>query len=156
MKRIAFAVCVAVLVLAVAVRAQTQTQPKSESVQHAEQELITLENGWNDAMVKHDWAFLDQIIADDYTGTDSAGIKSTKAQEIASLKSGDSVVTSAVADDFMVRVYGDVAVVTFRHTSKGEEKGKDTSGQFRITDTWVKSARRWQCVAGHSSRIAQK
>jgi ketosteroid isomerase-like protein len=81
---------------------------------------------------------------------------STKVQEIGNLKSGDSVVKYAVADDFMVRVYGDVAVVTFRHTSKGEEKGKDTSGQFRITDTWVKHAGLWRCVAGHSSRIAQK
>jgi hypothetical protein len=153
MKRIAIAVSVVVLVSAVAVWTQTPAQSKSGSV---EQELITLENGWNDSLVKHDWAFLDQIIADDYTGTDSDGIVSAKAQEMATLKSGETVVTSAVADDFKVRVYGDAAVVTFRFTDKSQSKGKDTSGQFRITDTWVKSAGRWQCVAGHTSRIAQK
>jgi ketosteroid isomerase-like protein len=153
MKRSAIAVCVVVLVFAVASIAQTPAKPKSASV---EQELIKLENSWNDAMVKHDWAFLEQILAADYTGTSSDGIVSTKAQEIATLKSGDSVVKYAVGDDFKVRIYGDVAVVTFLYTSKGESKGKDTSGQFRITDTWVKHAGRWQCVADHASKIAQK
>jgi ketosteroid isomerase-like protein len=61
-----------------------------------------------------------------------------------------------VADDFKVRVYGDAAVVTFRITYKSQSKGKDTSGQERITDTRVKLAGRWQCVASHESRIAQK
>jgi ketosteroid isomerase-like protein len=153
MKRIVFAVGLVVLVFGVAILAQTQTQPKSGSV---EQELMKLENGWNDALVKHDWAFLERIWADDVGITDSDGIFSTKAQELAKLKSGEEVLTSAVADDFKVRVYGDVAVVTFRITYKSRSKGKDTSGQERITDTWVKLAGRWQCVASHESRIAQK
>jgi ketosteroid isomerase-like protein len=153
MKRIAFALSVMVLVFAVAIQAQT---PAQTEVEHATQELITLENGWNDALVKHDWAFLDQILADDYITTDSDGVVSTKVQEIAKLKSGEITVTSAVADDFRVRVYGDAAVVTFRYTDKSQSKGKDTSAQERITDTFIKLAGRWQCVAEHVSRIAQK
>jgi hypothetical protein len=153
MKRIAIVAGLAVLVLAVAVSAQT---PAQTEIEHATQELITLENGWNDALVKHDWAFLDQILADDYISTDSDGIVSTKAQAMANLKSGEIVVTSAVADDFKVRVYGDAAVVTFRNAEKSQSKGKDTSGQERITDTWVKLAGRWQVIAEHVSRIAQK
>ncbi len=153
MKRIAIVAGLAVLVLAVAVSAQT---PAQTEIEHATQELITLENGWNDALVKHDWAFLDQILADDYISTDSDGIVSTKAQAMANLKSGEIVITSAVADDFKVRVYGDAAVVTFRNAEKSQSKGKDTSGQERITDTWVKLAGRWQVVAEHVSRIAQK
>lgn len=153
MKRIAIVAGLAVLVLAVAVSAQT---PAQTEIEHATQELITLENGWNDALVKHDWAFLDQILADDYISTDSDGIVSTKAQAMANLKSGEIVITSAVADDFKVRVYGDAAVITFRNAEKSQSKGKDTSGQERITDTWVKLAGRWQVVAEHVSRIAQK
>jgi hypothetical protein len=149
MKRIAIAVSVAVLVFGAAVLAQTQTGG-------VEQELMKLENGWNDALVKHDWAFLERIWADDVGITDSDGILSTKAQELAKLKSGEEVLTSMVADDFKVRVYGDAAVVTFRITYKSQSKGKDTSGQERITDTWFKLAGRWQCVASHESRIAQK
>ena len=153
MKRFVIAVGVVVLVFAVAIWAQKPAQTKSGSV---EQELIKLENGWNDALVKHDWAFIDGILADDYITTDSDGVVATKAQEMANLKSGESVVTSAAADDIKVRVYGDTAVVTFRNTDKSQSKGKDTSGQYRITDTWAKHGGRWQCVAEHISKITQK
>ncbi|HEX2695698.1 MAG TPA: nuclear transport factor 2 family protein [Acidobacteriota bacterium] len=153
MKRLAVAVCAVVLVLAVAAWAQTAAQPKSGSV---EQELIKLENGWIEAVVKSDSAFLDRILADDITETDPEGNVLTKVQDLAEVKSGAYVITSGVMDDIKVRVYGDTAVVTGRNTIKGQYKGKDISGQTRWTDTWVNHAGRWQCVATHSSRIAQK
>jgi ketosteroid isomerase-like protein len=153
MKRIAFAVCVVVLVLAVAVLAQTPAQPKSGSV---EQELIKLENEWADAALKHDFAFLERIYADDFILTGFDGVVSTGAQDIASLKSGEVVFTSFVVDNMKVHVYGDSAVVFGRSTIKGQFKGEDFSGQYQWTDTWIKKAGRWQCVASHSSKIAQK
>jgi len=44
----------------------------------------------------------------------SKSLSSTKAQYIASAKSGESMVTSAVNDEIKVRFYGDAAVVTGR------------------------------------------
>jgi ketosteroid isomerase-like protein len=153
MKRIAITVCVVVLVLAVAVQAQIPAQTKSGGV---EQELIKLENEWADAWVKSDVAFFERIEADDYTYTACEGSVWTKAQDLALLKSGQDVITSWVLADMKVRVYGDAAVITGRATVKETYKGKDVSRQERWTDTWVKRAGRWQCVAGHSSEIAQK
>jgi ketosteroid isomerase-like protein len=72
------------------------------------------------------------------------------------LKSGEDAVTSAVADDFRGRVYGDAAVVIARLTYKMRVEGREISSQERFTDIWVKLAGRWRCVATHSSRIAQK
>jgi hypothetical protein len=43
-----------------------------------------------------------------------------------------------------------------RVTSKEKYKGQDVSGQSQWTDTLIKRAGRWQIVASHSSRIAQK
>ena len=67
MKRIVFAVGLVVLVFGVAALAQTQAQPKSGSV---EQELVKLENGWGEAIVKRDAASIDilrdRIIADEF------------------------------------------------------------------------------------------
>ena len=126
---------------------------QSESV---EQELIQLEKGWNEALIKHDWAFIDWILADDYTTTDSEGIIVNKAQEMVILETGEEAVTSVVADDFKVRIYGDTAVVTYRWTYKGQYRGKESAGQERYTDTWIRRDGRWQCVAAHASRIAQK
>lgn len=124
----------------------------------AEQELIKLENGWNDAMVNHDWEFFNQILADDYTGTDFDGNIGTKPQFLESLKSGESVMTSSITDNMKVRIYGDAAVVTGRTTTVNEQyKGKDISGQYQWTDMWVKDyLGHWRCVAEHVSRIAQK
>ena len=156
MKRIAFAVCVVVLLFAVAILAQTSAQQTKEIAEHTEQELITLENEWAKSVVKLDLAFMERILADDYTWTDPEGKIHTKAEEIASIKSGQGVVTSCVSDDVKVRVYGDAAVVTGITTQKGMVEGKEVSGQFRWTDTWVKIAGRWQCVADHVSNIPQK
>jgi ketosteroid isomerase-like protein len=150
MKCTTFGVGLIVLVLGAAIVAQTQTES-------AEQQLIKLETEWNnEALVKHDWAFVDGILADDYITTDSDGVMATKAQEMAILKSGEEEVMSAKADDFRVRIYGDAAVVTYRWTYKGKAKGKENTGQERYTDTWVRRGGRWQCVAVHASRIAQK
>jgi ketosteroid isomerase-like protein len=124
----------------------------------AEQELIKLENRWNDAIVKHDWAFFDQILAEDYISTNFDGSVGTKADFLEFLKSGESVMASSTVDDMKVRIYGDAAVVTGRFTTVKElYQGKDLSGQYRLTDTWVKDyLGHWRCVAEHVSRIAQK
>ena len=124
----------------------------------AEQELIKLENRWNDAIVKHDWEFFDQILADDYISTDFDGNVGTKADFLEFLRSGESVIASSIVDDMKVRIYGDTAVVTGRTTTVNEQyQGKDLSGQYRWTDTWVKYyLGRWRCVAEQISRIAEK
>lgn len=153
MNRIAFAVSLTVLAFAVAIQAQTPAQTKTGSV---EQELIKLENEWADAWVKSDVAFFDRIEANDYTWTAPWGEVWTKARDLALLKSGDSVITSWVLSEMKVRVYRDAAVVTGRCAVKETYKGKDVSDQYRWTDTWIKRAGQWQCVAGHSSVIAQK
>jgi ketosteroid isomerase-like protein len=150
MKRIGFAFCVAVLVFGVAILAKTQT----ESV---EQELIKLENEWVEAVVKRDTASLDRIIADDYIGiNDGSVFAPTKAQYIEYVKSIKEEILPVVIEEWKVCVYGDAAVVMARVTMKMRLAGKETTYQSRFTDTWVKRAGRWQCVAGHNSTIAQK
>jgi ketosteroid isomerase-like protein len=126
---------------------------QTESV---EQELIKQENEWADAWVKSDVAFYDRITADDYTWTSPWGWVATKASDLVLLRSGDDVVKSWALADMKVRVYGDAAVVTGRDTIKETYKGKDVNGQHRWTHMWIKRAGCWQCVAGHSSEIAQK
>ena len=149
MKRITTVVSVVGLVFGVAILAQTQTKS-------VEQELIKLVNDWMDAEVKGDLAFIDRFIAEDCVITDPAGVVWTKAQFLASLKSGEGAVKSAVLDNMKARVYGDTAVVTGRMTAKQTFKGNDISGQYQCTDTLIKKAGRWQCVAIHLSSIAQK
>jgi hypothetical protein len=121
-----------------------------------EQELIDLEKAWTEAVVKRDLAFFDRITADEHTLTAPDGTVMTKAQQVALVKSGEYTVTSAVQDAIKVWIYGDVAVVTGLCTEKSQFKGKDSSGQYRWTDTFIKRDGRWQCVATHASKVAQE
>jgi ketosteroid isomerase-like protein len=153
MTRIIVSVCVVVLVFAVATLAQTGEKPKGGS---AEQELLKLEKECGYALVKPNLAFLDRILAEDYMFTSPEGEVLTKAQMLAELKSGEDVVSSVVNLDMKVRVYGDAAVVTGHSIYRETVKGKDISGEYRWTDTWIGKGGRWQCVADHASKIAQK
>ncbi len=146
-----------VMVLAVACQAFAQAKPAAMAPSASvEKELIKLENDWNDAMVKRDMATLNRVMADDWTIIDPDGIIVTKAEFLASIKSGEDVFTSAVGDEWKVRVYVDAAVVLGRWTAKEQYKGKDVSGQYRYTDTWIKKAGRWQCVATAGTKIIKK
>jgi len=132
------------------------TKVKAAQAENAsvEQELIKLETELGDAWPKRDAASMDRMLADDYMGTGTDGSVWTKDQILELVKSDER--SSAVSDDWKVRVYGDVVVVMGRYTFKMQLEGKEVTGQERFTDTWVKRAGRWQCVAAHASRITQK
>lgn len=156
MNRIAIAISVLVLALAVSARMQIPAQPTTRS---AEQELIKLENEWAEAWRKGDVSFFERIEADDYTWTSPWGEVWTKARDLAfvqSIKPKKPVTRSQVIAEMKVRVYGEAAVVTGRDIIKEMHEGKEIISQERWTDTWVKRAGQWQCVAGHTSVITQK
>jgi ketosteroid isomerase-like protein len=52
-----------------------------------------------------------------------------------------------------VAVVGDSGIVQGEGTIKGSYKGKDMSGRYRWTDTYVKRDGVWQCVSSFSSKI---
>ncbi len=126
------------------------------SAQTVEQQLTKLENDWAKATITKDYAVLDKVMSDDFTSSgDPDGSVATKAQEIASMKSGEAVFSSYKYSDLKVRVYGTAAVVTGLQTFGMQMKGKDASGTFRFTDTWVKKGDSWQCVVEQSSKVVK-
>jgi hypothetical protein len=62
-------------------------------------------------------------------------------------------VESYSIDDMTVRVFGDTGVVTGSWTGKMTIDGKDASGAFRYTDTFVKRLGRWRAVASQDTRM---
>ncbi len=153
MKRSILIVSAAVLAAFIAIQAETLSKNQAEN---AEQEIIELEKHWGAAEVSRDVAFFDRILAPEYKFTTPEGVVWTRAQYLENLKSGDLAVISSTLEEIQVDVYGDVAVCFGRATSKAQLKGKDISSQYRFTDTWIRRAGCWQCVADHSSEIAQR
>lgn len=132
-------------------------QAKQSAAQNAVQEITALENAWNTAMQKHDASFYEHNMADSTIGTDEDGVVTDKAAFIANAKKSVSKLESLSFERFKVQVYGDTAVATGVNVIKGTNpKGKDISGKYPFTDTWIKLGGRWQCVASHNSKLPSK
>jgi ketosteroid isomerase-like protein len=85
-------------------------------------------------------------VADDFWQTTPEGVVQNKTQYLAALKATKD---TDMADEYSVRFFGDVAIMTHRGTVKGEKPL-----QYRSTHVWVNRGGKWQIVAHHSSDIA--
>jgi len=120
------------------------------------QEITALENAWNEAQMKNDAVWLDRNLAGSFIGTDEEGVVLDKAKTIANAKAKLAKIDAASTENLKVQVYGDAAIATGVNTAKGTYKGKDISGKYPWTDTWIKLGGRWQCVASHNSKLPSK
>jgi len=155
MKNVFLASVLVIVTVAVAQTGKETKKASSSSAGNVEQQLIQMEKQWAQAIVKGDEATLERLEADDITTTQDDGSVTTKKDDIANLKSGDTKYTSLTEDDFHVRTYGNAAVVTGRYATKGVTKGKEFETNGRFTDTWVKRNGRWQAVASQDTLIAK-
>ena len=119
----------------------------------AEQTLIALERGWNEAFYARDVEFLDSILADDFIVTYDDGGLGDKARELELAATFNQRVISATQEDFTVQVYDDAAVVWFTLRVVGIRRGQEAEISLRYTDVWVMRDGRWQCVASQSTRM---
>ena len=128
---------------------------KADQNSKEEQALIKLEREWNEAGKNRDKAALERILADDYISTDEAGQSNTKEQYIVAITQNLKV-ESYTLDDMTVKIYGDTAILIGRWTGTITDKGKDISGVYRFTDTFVKRRGRWVAIATQETRIPKK
>ena len=143
MKRIKF-VAPVLLVLATLAFAQDNKE---------QQQIKTLEEERNQAILKGDFAVIDRMTSEDYTFVTLRGEMRTKAEIVNGFKSGSFKYQSRTISDLNVRVYGDAAVVTGKSIQKGTENGKDYSGDYWFTRMYVKQGGRWITVALQTTPI---
>ena len=124
-----------------------------KAAQDTEATLMKMERDAAAALIKKDSAGFASIFADDAAFVGPDGALQTKAQLLADVKSGDLVIESTDIADFKVRVFGDSAVVTYTTNDKGKYKGRDITGRYRWTDTFVRRNGKWQIVAGQGTPI---
>ena len=110
-----------------------------------EQELLRLQDVWCRAEVEKDAAALRRILADDFVIVTSEGDIITRDQM---MRSGEHILTSLMARDLKVQLYGDTALL--KGVAQWSEPG-GKSTQIVFTDTWLKRDGRWQCIISHES-----
>jgi len=126
---------------------------RADADQTVQDKLKQMERQRAEALMKGDAAFIERTTADDYTMITSSGQLRNKRRALGDLKSGEVKFQSADVDDLEVRVYGDTAVVTGRHTQRAQSGGTDISGQYRFTRVYVKQKGQWKAVAYQATRI---
>jgi Lipocalin-like domain/Domain of unknown function (DUF4440) len=132
-----------------------QELAKGDPAHAAGEEVRRLQDALIEAYIHRDVIAMDRILADEYTFiNDDAGGVANKNQILDSFNSGgDRQIISYKREDDNVRVYGDVAVLTYRYQSKETYKGQDNSGDYRVTRIFVKRDGRWQILSGQETRV---
>jgi uncharacterized protein (TIGR02246 family) len=147
------AVCAVVLVVSFLQSCVYVSAHNANSASSSEQEIRTLEDERNRAILKGDAAALERMTADDYSFITLRGELRTKSEIVKGFQSGSFKYDSRTISDLKIRIYGDTAIVTGRSTQKGSENGKDYSGDYRFTRVYVKQEGRWVTVALQATLI---
>jgi len=127
---------------------------QNRPVRSDQQILIQLERDWDVAFRAKDVAFIERILADEFIATYGDGSLGDKSRELTLAKEFNKQVDSSTQDEFVVKIYGDTAIVWFRQTLTGPSKGQQLEVIYRYVDVFVLRDGRWQCVSSQSTRVA--
>jgi ketosteroid isomerase-like protein len=121
--------------------------------QKAERELIALSNKWMEAVQRRDFKTLNELLDDDFTLTSSMTNVPWDKKEWIDAANSRYVIKSFEYKSSSIQVYNDdAAVVRSAYHQEAAVDGQDNSGDFLITDFWVrKTDGKWHVVARHTS-----
>jgi hypothetical protein len=118
-----------------------------------EAELVQLSRDVAAAEVRGDAAYLDGAWAPEFTVTSQFGQVSSKAEQLAIVRSGANRFDSIEVRDARARVYGDAGMVSEVLVLKGQVAGRPVEGTVRALTVWVRKDGRWQAVATQYTRV---
>jgi hypothetical protein len=115
--------------------------------------IIEMERKWAEGVCV-DNGVVASLLADDFQGTSTEGVRFTKADELKDEK-GARTAHDCGLDKAKVRFYGDsVAVVYGSEHAVGKDKSQTNAKVCQVwTDTWLKRGGTWQIIASHDNRV---
>lgn len=108
------------------------------------------------ALAKNDADAMDKIYNDNYMLVNIDGSVQTKAERLASLRSGNAKYTAFTYSEPNIRVKpdGTSAIVITKLTMKGTFNGKVTDGDYRVTQVYGKMADgSWKQITAQATKI---
>jgi ketosteroid isomerase-like protein len=137
-----------VALIAVALLAQEKPAPSGDEIQ-----VKQLERAWNEAEARHDMVAVTNIVADSLTYIDFDGSIKNKAEYLKDVTDTPFQADHLFDEGLTVTAYGNAAVAVGVYRETGKSKGKPYTHRVRFTDTWIKQAGVWRCVASQSTLI---
>lgn len=129
-------------------------EPQRVGGRAVEEALVRLEHELNDCIIRGDFDVLDRILAEEYVliVPDMPPGRFDRDEYIAVARTVKA--DSYRYDDFLIRAYGDVAIVASRYQQVATYGGVERAGNYAISDVWVHRDGRWQLALRHSTRGA--
>jgi len=120
-----------------------------------ENDIAALEDRLKAAMLRNDVDELDSLLAENLIFTDHQGRLISKAEDLATHRSGLLKVQQLDISDRRIGMFEHFAVVVLRTELAGEYDGVAFSGKFAYTRVWQpRLAGGYEVVAAHCSTIA--
>jgi ketosteroid isomerase-like protein len=108
---------------------------------------------WDMAIVRKDRAAIESNMADDFRHIDGSGNVEEKRGFVDDLVAPELEINPYSVEDFDVRVYGDVALLSGRTRMTGRYQGKAFSSHYRYIDIYVRRGGEWKIVSVQISKI---
>lgn len=128
-----------------------------ETTADIERKLSALEGKLMEAVKTKNGVVLQQLLADDFqmTGSEMPRAALGKIQTIQSV-TRDWQIAAYDLKKTLIRVYGEIAVVSAWYEQQAAIKGRPMNGVFLVTDVWLKRGEEaeWRVVSRSLSRAA--
>ena len=116
-------------------------------------EVEALERRLVAAIGTRDLETYDSLVAEDYVATRPDGSELTKAQVMASYRSGERGYVGLEIDEVRGRLHGDTGIVTARTRGRRIEDGREIENRVLYARVWARRDGRWQAVAQFSTPL---
>ena len=143
----------ALLWLAVVVLCAPAAAAQSPPVRSDQDILIQMERDWDAALRRNDVQFIDSILADEFIVTYDDGTRGDRATELAFAATFNPKGESSTLDEFIVKEYGNTAIVWFTLHLTGPVQGRTGELTLRYADVYVLRDAKWKCVSSQSTRV---
>ena len=118
-------------------------------------QIEQLENQWRTAQLTGDIPTMDHMLSEDYVGITMTGQVTTKAQQMARLRSRALVLTRLDMQDVKIKLVGQVAIVTVKARVEGRSDVKRIDGEYRYTRIYHQlSSGGWKITNFEATRLS--
>ena len=116
--------------------------------------LTRTADDWDKAIVRKDRAAIEANMAEDFRQIGGGGNVETKTSFVEGLMSPQLEIDPYAVEDFDVRLYGDVALLSGRTDMTGRYDGKPFTSHYRYIDVYVRRQGAWKVVSVQITKIA--
>jgi ketosteroid isomerase-like protein len=145
-------ISIATVLAALYINAHTMT---AQSPDTPESEVASVDIQRCEALTRGDVQALDHMLSKDLVYTHATGWRQTKAEFLASVRSGELRYHVFTMHTVSSHAYGNTVIVTGSASGKVLNKGQDLDVSLLFLEAYVKQEGRWQLVAWQSTRATQ-